>query len=101
MGKKINIDLFYEYTATGVLGVTESNRTPTQLVVTGLIEEKWLIDGKSESRSGKASVLIPNSINNQTNFIKKIPLGSKVKFSESAHNKGKSYAHSFSIEVIE
>lgn len=89
-----------EQKAIGVLEKTEPNRTPTQFVVNGRVNEKWSTNGKVETRKGK-SCLIPEKIEKSTNFLDKIPLGTRVIFTESAHRSGKLYKHSFSIKVVE
>ncbi|HEY4507178.1 MAG TPA: hypothetical protein VJH71_03435 [Candidatus Paceibacterota bacterium] len=98
--RKDAIDGWYTYTATGVLEKTEPNRTPTQFVVNGVVNEKWSTHGKVETRKGK-SCLIPEKIEKSSNFLDKIPLGTKIIFTESAHRSGKRYKHSFSIKVVE
>ena len=101
MKKAKNDSGWYNYTATGTLEKTEPNRTPTQFVVIGRVNEKWSINGKTEGRKGKSSVLIPEIIEKSTNFLGKIPLGTKVRFRESSHRNEKFFSHSFSIEIIE
>lgn len=91
---------WYDYTVTGTLEKTEPNRRPTQFLVRGKYIEKSDAD-TAVSRRGNTSVLIPKNIEDQSNFLQTVPLGTKVRFRESARRNNKLYTHSFSIEVVE
>ena len=91
---------WYDYEVTGTLGKTE-NQVPVMFTVSGRYNEKWSTSGPVASRKGIGTMLIPTEIEKQLHSLGEIPLGTKVRFRDSAWRWGLSYSRSFSLTVIE
>lgn len=100
MEKKEVTDARRNYTATGTFEKIESGRASPQFVINGEINERWFIDGKTETKRSKGSAWIPERVKSRTSFLKTIPSGAKIIFRESACRDSRQYAYSFSFRVL-